>query len=51
MKDFDAIFKTYLGKTRAKIGLKKEFGSKFIHGGYEKDHEWFYERMFFSKLL
>ena len=51
MKDFDAIFKTYLGKTRAKIGLKKEFGSKFIHGGYEKNHEWFYERMFFSKLL
>ena len=53
MKDFDAIFKTYLGKTRAKIGLKKEFGSKFIdiEKGYEKNHDWYYERIFFSKLL
>ena len=51
MKDFDAIFKTYFGKTRTKLGLKTEFGSKFIHGGYEKNFSWYYERMFFGKLL
>ena len=51
MKDFNAIFKTYFGKTRTKLGLKTEFGSKFIHGGYEKNFNWYYERMFFSKLL
>ena len=51
MKDFDAIFKTYFGKTRTKLGLKTEFGGKFIHGGYEKNFNWYYERMFFGKLL
>ena len=51
MKDFNAIFKTYFGKTRTKLGLKTEFGSKFIHGGYEKNFNWYYERMFFGKLL
>ncbi len=51
MKDFKAIFKTYFGKTKTKIGVKKEFGDKFIHGGYEESSNWYYERMFFSKIL
>ena len=51
MKDFNAIFKTYFGKTRTKLGLKTELGSKFIQGGYEKNFSWYYERMFFGKLL
>ena len=51
MKDFNAIFKTYFGKTRTKLGLKTELGSKFILGGYEKNFSWYYERMFFGKLL
>ena len=50
MKDFDAIFKTYLGKTRTKLGLKTEFGSKFSHGGYKGNLALFYEKMLFSKL-
>ena len=51
MKDFNAIFKTYSGKTRTKLGLKTEFGSKFIHGGYTGNLALYYEKMLFSKLL
>ena len=51
MKDFNAIFKTYLGKTRTNLGLKTEFGSKFIHGGYTGNLALYYEKMLFSKLL
>ena len=50
MKDFKAIFNTYSGKIKKSVGLKKEFGDKFIHGGYEKNTGWYYERMFFSKI-
>ncbi len=50
MKDFKAIFNTYSGKVKNSIGIKKEFGDKFIHGGYEGDSQWYYERMFFSKI-
>lgn len=50
MKDFKAIFKTYVGKTKNSIGIKKEFGDKFIRGGYEENSDWYYERMFFSKI-
>lgn len=50
MKDFKAIFNTYSGKVKNSIGIKKELGDKFIHGGYENDHQWYYERMFFSKI-
>ncbi len=50
MKDFKAIFKTYVGKTKNSIGIKKQFGDKFIHGGYNENSDWFYERMFFSKI-
>lgn len=50
MKDFKAIFNTYYGKVKNSIGIKKEYGDKFIHGGYENDHQWYYERMFFSKI-
>ena len=50
MKDFKAIFNTYSGKLKNTIGIKKEFGDKFLHGGYENDSQWYYERMFFSKI-
>tara|TARA_B100000029_G_scaffold492315_1_gene553443 strand:+ start:696 stop:1580 length:885 start_codon:yes stop_codon:yes gene_type:complete len=50
LKDFKAIFKTYVGKTKNSIGIKKQFGDKFIHGGYNENSDWFYERMFFSKI-
>lgn len=50
MKDFKAIFNTCYGKVKNSIGIKKEYGDKFIHGGYENDHQWYYERMFFSKI-
>ena len=43
MKDFKAIFKTY-------VGLKAELGKKFKEGGFEEDHDYYYSRMFYSKI-
>ena len=50
MKDFRAIFKTYSGKIKDNVGLKAELGKKFKEGGFEQDHEYYYSRMFFSKI-
>ena len=50
MKDFKAIFKTYSGKIKDNVGLKAELGKKFKEGGFEEDHEYYYSRMFFSKI-
>ena len=50
MKDFKAIFKTYSGKVKDNVGLKAELGKKFKEGGFEEDHEYYYSRMFFSKI-
>lgn len=50
MKDFKAIFKTYSGKIKDNVGLKAELGKKFKEGGFEQDHEYYYSRMFFSKI-
>ena len=50
MKDFNAIFKTYSGKIKDTIGLKAELGKKFKEGGFEEDHDYYYSRMFYSKI-
>ena len=50
MKDFKAIFTTYSGKVKDNVGLKAELGKKFKEGGFEEDHEYYYSRMFFSKI-
>tara|TARA_Y100000590_G_scaffold429013_1_gene541090 strand:- start:663 stop:1559 length:897 start_codon:yes stop_codon:yes gene_type:complete len=50
MKDFKAIFKTYSGKIKDNVGLKAELGKKFKEGGFEEDHDYYYSRMFYSKI-
>jgi len=51
MKDFNAIFKTYSGKIKTRIGLKTYYAKKFIAGDPLYEYEDQFHRMFFSKPL
>ena len=51
MKDFNAIFKTYSGKIKTKIGIKSDYAKKFIEGDPQYRYEDQYQRMFYSKPL
>ena len=51
MKDFNAIFKTYSGKIKTRIGLKTYYAKKFIAGDPQYEYEDQFHRMFFSKPL
>lgn len=51
MKDFNAIFKTYSGKIKTKMGLKTYYAKKFIEGDPIYEYEDQFHRMFFSKPL
>jgi len=49
MKDFGAIFETYSGKLKTKIGLKTKYGKRFIEDDSEFTRDEFFSRMFYSK--
>ena len=51
MKDFNAIFKTYSGKIKTRIGIKLDYGKKFIDIDPQYEYEDQFQRMFFSKPL
>jgi len=51
MKDFNAIFKTYSGKIKTRLGIKSDYAKKFIDGNPQYEYEDQFQRMFFSKPL
>ena len=51
MKDFKAIFKTYSGKFKTRIGIKSNYAKKFIEGDPQYGFEDQFQRMFYSKPL
>ena len=51
MKDFNAIFKTYSGKIKTKVGVNTNYAKKFIEGDPQYKYEDQYIRMFHSKPL
>ena len=51
MKDFNAIFKTYSGKIKTKVGVNTNYAKKFIECDPQYKYEDQYIRMFHSKPL
>ncbi len=51
MKDFNAIFKTYSGKFKTRMGIRSNYAKKFIDGDPQYGYEDQYHRMFYSKPL